>query len=103
MIQAQSRDHIKAGVDFARENNLRLLIRNTGHDFAGRSTGWGSLIINTHNLQGVEFTTEYQGPGGYDGGAVTIEAGVQARPLLDQAHAQNPPVIIVTGECPVSN
>ncbi|KAI0891265.1 FAD-binding domain-containing protein [Annulohypoxylon nitens] len=100
VIQAQSRDHVKAGVDFARENNLRLLIRNTGHDFAGRSTGWGSLIINTHNLQGVEFTTKYHGPGGYDGGAVTIEAGVQARPLLDEAHAQNPPVMIVTGECP---
>ncbi|KAI1103469.1 FAD-binding domain-containing protein [Jackrogersella minutella] len=100
VIRAQSRDHIKAGIDFARENNLRLIIRNTGHDFSGRSTGWGSLIINTHNFQDVEFTTKYDGPGDYDGGALTIGAGVQARALLTQAHAQNPPVTLITGECP---
>ncbi|KAI2465269.1 FAD-binding domain-containing protein [Annulohypoxylon bovei var. microspora] len=100
VIQAQSRDHLKAGVDFARENNLRLVIRNTGHDFVGRSTGWGSLVINTHSLQDVEFTTEYRGPGGYNGGGVTIGAGVQAQVLLTQANAQNPPVTVITGECP---
>lgn len=102
VIEAKTREHIKAGVDFARENNLRLIIRNTGHDFIGRSTGWGSLVINTHSFQDVEFTTEYEGPGNYTGGAVTIGAGVQARALLTEAHAQDPPVVVVTGECPVS-
>ncbi|KAI0835251.1 FAD-binding domain-containing protein [Hypoxylon sp. FL0890] len=100
VIEAQSRDHIKAGVDFARENNLRLIIRNTGHDFIGRSTGWGSLVINTHSFQDVEFTTEYSGPGNYIGGAVTIGAGVQGRALFTRANAQNPPVTVITGECP---
>ncbi|OTA68101.1 FAD-binding domain-containing protein [Hypoxylon sp. EC38] len=100
VIQAQSRDHIKAGVDFARENSLRLIIRNTGHDFIGRSTGWGSLVINTHSFQDVEFTTEYSGPGNYNGGAVTIGAGVQGRALLTRANAQSPPVTVITGECP---
>ncbi|KAI1646707.1 FAD-binding domain-containing protein [Daldinia loculata] len=100
VITAQSKDHIKAGVDFARENNLRLIIRNTGHDFIGRSTGWGALIINTHSFQDIEFTTEYSGPGDYKGGAVTIGAGVQGRALLTRAHAQNPPVTALTGECP---
>jgi hypothetical protein len=33
VIVAKTKDHIKAGVDFARERNLRLIIRNTGHDF----------------------------------------------------------------------
>ncbi|KAI0883043.1 FAD-binding domain-containing protein [Annulohypoxylon maeteangense] len=100
VIQAQSGDHIKAAVDFARENSLRLIIRNTGHDFIGRSTGWGSLVVNTHNLQDVKFTRRYRGPGDYDGGAVTIGAGVQARALLTKAHAQKPPVTVITGECP---
>ncbi|KAI5857483.1 FAD-binding domain-containing protein [Durotheca rogersii] len=100
VIRAQSRDHIKAGVDFAREHNLRLVIRNTGHDFIGRSTGWGSLVINTHSFQNIEFATTYGGPGGYTGGAVTIGAGVQARTLLTRAHDQSPPVTVVTGECP---
>jgi hypothetical protein len=33
VILATTKDQIKAGVDFARERNLRLIIRNTGHDF----------------------------------------------------------------------
>lgn len=52
VIMAKTKDHIKAGIDFARENNVRLVIRNTGHDFMGRSTGYGSLAINTHNFKG---------------------------------------------------
>jgi hypothetical protein len=100
-IKATKKAHIKAGVDFARKNNLRLLIRNTGHDFAGRSTGWGALIINTHSFQDVKFFKKWDGPGGYAGGAVTIGAGVQGRALLKQAVAQNPPVTVVVGECPV--
>ncbi|KAK8030290.1 hypothetical protein PG990_000024 [Apiospora arundinis] len=100
VLMAKSQSHVKAGIDFAREKNLRLVIRNTGHDFIGRSTGWGSLVINTHYFQDVDFTTAYEGPGDYRGGAVTIGAGVQARDLLGKAHAQDPPVLIVTGECP---
>ncbi|KAI1391724.1 FAD-binding domain-containing protein [Hypoxylon trugodes] len=100
VIQAHTRDHVKAGVDFARENNLRLIIRNTGHDFIGRSTGWGSLVVNTHSFQDIQFTDRYSGPGQYNGGAVTIGAGVQGLTLLAQANAQNPPVTVMTGECP---
>jgi hypothetical protein len=33
VIMATTKDQIKAGVDFARERNLRLIVRNTGHDF----------------------------------------------------------------------
>jgi hypothetical protein len=33
VILATKKEQIKAGVDFAREHNLRLVIRNTGHDF----------------------------------------------------------------------
>jgi hypothetical protein len=100
VIQAKKKGHIKAGIDFARKNNLRLIIRNTGHDFIGRSTGWGSLTINTHSFQDIKFTKAWSGPGGYTGGAVTIGAGVQGRALLRQAFAQTPPVGVVTGECP---
>ncbi|KAI1078643.1 FAD-binding domain-containing protein [Whalleya microplaca] len=100
LILAQTKDHIKAGIDFAREKNLRLVIRNTGHDFIGRSTGWGSLVINTHSFQDLSFTTKYDGPGHYKGGAVTMGAGVQGSALLGEANAQNPPVAVLTGECP---
>lgn len=102
VVTATERSHVKASIDFAREHDLRLLIRNTGHDFLGRSTGWGSLIVNMQAFQDVAFTDQYPGPGGYEGSAVKIGAGVQARSLLRQAHAQTPPVGVVTGECPVS-
>ncbi|KXH31307.1 isoamyl alcohol oxidase [Colletotrichum salicis] len=100
VIQATTKQHIKAGIDYARDNNLRLIIRNTGHDFIGRSTGWGALIINTHSFQDITFAEQWTGPGNYSGGAVTLGAGVQGRALLRAANAQNPPVVVVTGECP---
>ncbi|EAU82898.1 FAD binding domain-containing protein [Coprinopsis cinerea okayama7 len=100
VIMAQNRQHVKAGVDFARMNNLRLIIRNTGHDFMGRSTGYGALAINTHNLKQVTFHDRWNGPGGYTGSAVTVGAGVQGRELWYQLNARNPPLAVVTGECP---
>lgn len=100
MIKATTRQQIKAGVDFARKNNVRLIIRNTGHDFIGRSVGYGSLVINTHSFQEIQWINQFSGPGGYTGGAVKIGAGVQGRTILTQGHAQNPPKVIVTGECP---
>ncbi|KAI2629340.1 FAD-binding domain-containing protein [Hypomontagnella submonticulosa] len=100
VVEAKTKNHVERGIAFARDNSLRLIIRNTGHDFIGRSTGWGSLIINMHAFQDVAFTTRYSGPGGYKGSAVTIGAGIQARQLLTLANAQNPPVTVVTGECP---
>ncbi|KAH7388764.1 FAD/FMN-containing isoamyl alcohol oxidase-like protein MreA [Pyrenochaeta sp. MPI-SDFR-AT-0127] len=100
VILAKTKEQIKAGVDFARVRNLRLIIRNTGHDFMGRSTGYGSLIINTHSFKSVNFIKKYTGPGGWTGSAATVGAGVQGRELYRQAFAQSPKVVIVGGECP---
>jgi hypothetical protein len=38
VIDAHTKEHVQAGVSFARENNIRLIIRNTGHDFIGKPT-----------------------------------------------------------------
>jgi hypothetical protein len=115
VIMAKTKEHIKAGVDFARTNNIRLLIRNTGHgelclvlrarvlmmpDFMGRSTGYGSLAINTHSFKTVNFVKNYTGPGTYKGSAVTVGSGIQGRELYRLANQQSPKVIVVGGECP---
>ncbi|KAK2750264.1 hypothetical protein FQN55_002410 [Onygenales sp. PD_40] len=101
VIMAETTDDIKAGIDFARENNIRLLIRNTGHDFLGRSTGYGALAINTHSFKDVEFIKKYtSADGSYEGRAVKIGAGVQARDLYTLANKQNPAQVVVGGECP---
>lgn len=102
VVLAKTRAHVKATIDFARRNNVRLVIRNTGHDFMGRSTGFGSLILNTHSFKEVEFTKRYTGPGSWRGGAVRVGAGIQGRELWRLANAQSPPQAVVTGECPVS-
>ncbi|KAJ4385949.1 hypothetical protein N0V85_007952 [Neurospora sp. IMI 360204] len=99
VIMATKASHIQAGVNFARQNNLRLIVRNTGHDFVGRSVGYGSLIINTHSFQSIKWTDKYTGPGSYRGPAVTMGAGVQGGTILKSGHALNPPMALVTGEC----
>ena len=101
VIMAKTKDHIKAAVDFARDNNVRLVIRNTGHDLMGRSTGYGALVVNTHSFKDATFVKEYTGPGDWKGGAATVGAGIQVRELYRLANAQNPPVVVVGGECPV--
>lgn len=101
VVLAEEAAHIKAGLDFAREHDLRLLIRNTGHDFIGRSTGWGALVINTHSFKDIEFLDAFDGPGDYDGPAVKIGAGVQGRELVTAVAEKG--LAVVTGECPVSS
>lgn len=101
VILAKTYDHVKAGVDFSRTHDLRLVIRNTGHDFLGRSTGWGALVINTHGFKNATFMESYAGPGDYHGSAVTVGAGIQGGELLKLGSTQNPPVTVVVGECSV--
>lgn len=100
VIMAKEKDQIKAGIDFARSNNLRLLIRNTGHDFMGRSNAFGALAINTHSFKDVTFTEKYEGPGEWTGSAVTVGAGIQLRELYRLANEQSPPRLVMGGECP---
>ncbi|KAH6615256.1 hypothetical protein C7974DRAFT_61788 [Boeremia exigua] len=100
VVLATKKEHIQSAVDFARERNLRLIIRNTGHDFMGRSTGYGALVVNTHSFKDVKFIKQYTGPGAWKGSAAVVGAGVQGRELYRHAFAQSPKQVIVGGECP---
>ncbi|KAI9046214.1 uncharacterized protein KD926_004052 [Aspergillus affinis] len=75
-----------AGVNFARENNVRLIIKNTGHDALGRSTGKGSLALWTYHLKSVSFTN-YSSPR-YSGPAARVGAGIQVGELCKAAAAK---------------
>ncbi|KAH7322584.1 FAD binding domain-containing protein [Stachybotrys elegans] len=81
---------------FAKANNIRLVIRNTGHDFLGRSTGAGALSIWTQDLKDISFldwsTPDYTGP------AVKVGAGVLGYELLEATSAKG--LAVVSGECP---
>ena len=44
-VNASSPTDIQKAVEFVRENNIRLTIRNTGHDYNGKATGAGAVGI----------------------------------------------------------
>ncbi|KAJ4130590.1 hypothetical protein NW754_009643 [Fusarium falciforme] len=86
---------IAAALRFAKSKNVRVVIRNTGHDFLGRSTGAGALAIWTQSLKTIEFSEwsdDY-----YNGPAVTVGAGVVGYEVLEAAHAKG--FTVVNGEC----
>ncbi|OQE34805.1 hypothetical protein PENCOP_c015G05357 [Penicillium coprophilum] len=95
-VNVSSSDHVVAAVNFARENNIRFVIRNTGHDYLGRSTGAGALSVWTHHLNDIEYK-DWSSPT-YRGPAFKVAAGVVGYQILEAASAKG--LVVVTGECP---
>ncbi|KAL7948118.1 FAD-binding domain-containing protein [Trichoderma barbatum] len=55
VVNASNAEHVKFGIDFARKHNVRLNVKNTGHDYLGRSNSPGSLSIWTHHLNKITY------------------------------------------------
>lgn len=92
---------IQLALNFARALNLRLVVRNTGHDFLGKNTGEGALSLWTHHLRDIEVLRDYVSPGGrYEGSAMKLGAGVMVYELYEAAHREG--FTAVAGECRVS-
>jgi FAD binding domain len=90
---------IQLALNFARNLNLRLVVKNTGHDFAGKGIGAGALSLWTHNLNDLEFYPKYS-YGTYSGPAFKLGAGVETADVYALAEAKG--VTAVGGECRVS-
>lgn len=88
-VAATAPEDIQKAVDFGRTHNLRLTIKNTGHDFLGRSIARGSLQIWTHNMKSITWLDDFrpEGCNWRERGqpAVTIGAGVQLKQLYSAA------------------
>lgn len=92
---------IQLAINFARAANLRLVVRNTGHDFLGKSTGKGALSLWTHHLNDIEVLSDYESAGGrYKGPAFKLGAGVMVHELYEAAEREG--YVAVGGECRVS-
>ncbi|KAL4780294.1 hypothetical protein BJX76DRAFT_364412 [Aspergillus varians] len=79
-VLAESAEEIQAAVRFARHRNLHVVIKNSGHDSIGRSSGLAALQINTSRLKRIEAVSDFV-PAGSDtslGQAVTVSAGALA-------------------------
>ncbi|KAF2267965.1 FAD/FMN-containing isoamyl alcohol oxidase-like protein MreA [Lojkania enalia] len=75
-VNATTVKQIQAAVNFARNYNIRLVIKNTGHDFVGRATGGGALLVWTHKLKAFESLTSFK-VGKYKGKAARVGAALQ--------------------------
>ena len=87
---------VQLAVNFARNANLRLVVKNTGHDFLGKSTGAGALTIWTHHLKSINYIKKFTSPS-YTGPALRLGAGVQVGELMEAADRLN--VSAAGGEC----
>ncbi|KAI1319320.1 hypothetical protein F5Y16DRAFT_414289 [Xylariaceae sp. FL0255] len=87
---------VQAGLAFVKEHNVRLTIKNTGHDMLGRSSGRGSLALWTHGLKNISFSN-YTSPL-YTGPAAKLGAGVQGLDVIEAASAYG--LRVAAGSCP---
>ncbi|KAF1932822.1 FAD-binding domain-containing protein [Didymella exigua CBS 183.55] len=94
-VKATEAWDIVAALEFAKAENIRVLARNTGHDFLGRSTGAGALAVWTQGLKNITFgqwSDKY-----YTGSSVTVGAGVLGYELVEAAGKQG--MTVISGEC----
>ncbi|KAK7731044.1 hypothetical protein SLS53_008846 [Cytospora paraplurivora] len=95
-VNASGASDYVATMAFAKEHNIRLVIRNTGHDYFGKSTGAGALALWTRHLKDItilDYSSE-----AYTGKAMKMGAGVQAFEAQAAANAQG--LVVVEGDCP---
>ncbi|KAF3401999.1 putative FAD-linked oxidoreductase, partial [Penicillium rolfsii] len=94
-VNASSTKDFIQTIRFSQQRNIRFVIRNTGHDYLGKSTGAGALSVWTHHLKEIDFlnytSAHYTGP------AVRMAAGVQGVDIYAAAHQRG--LVIVGGEC----
>ncbi|KID65157.1 oxidoreductase, partial [Metarhizium hybridum] len=94
----------KAGslcIRFAKKHNLRLVVKNSGHDCAGRSSSPDSFQIHTNLLKGITYHDNFVAQGSAakgSGPAVTMGAGIMHWEVYSDG-AKNG-YTIVGGECP---
>jgi hypothetical protein len=98
-IDVENVAQVQLGVNFARNMNLRLTVKNTGHDYIGKSSGAGALNLWTHNLKDIQFIKKYKSAG-YTGPAFKAGAGVQGFEILEAARDHD--VTVLSGICEVS-
>ena len=60
VVNATKAKQIATALQWAAENNIRVIVKGTGHSYTGRSTAPHSLSIWTHNLRGISYESSFQ-------------------------------------------
>lgn len=99
VINATEPKHVQMGVNFARNTGVRLVVKNTGHDFLGKSGGKDSLSIWTHHFKDIDYIEDFVDETlGYSGPAFKAGVGVQAFEIYKAAHEYGHSVVGGEGE-----
>ncbi|MEI6254844.1 MAG: FAD-dependent oxidoreductase, partial [Mycobacteriaceae bacterium] len=80
-VRAQQTSDIVAAVNFARDNNVKLVVKGTGHDYLGRNCAPDSLLVWTHDMRNITMHDSFVPQGAPTATppvqAMTVEAGTR--------------------------
>ncbi|KAF7592159.1 hypothetical protein BBP40_000646 [Aspergillus hancockii] len=62
IVNATSEQQISEALLWAASRNIRIVVKGTGHDLNGRSSGAYALSIWTHNLRNIQYSPRWQLP-----------------------------------------
>ncbi|EXJ78850.1 hypothetical protein A1O1_09252 [Capronia coronata CBS 617.96] len=99
VVNATNVSHVQVAVKFAKRTGVRLIVKGTGHDFLGRSSGRDSFSIYTHNIRGVDVSMDNACAKKHGGvAAVKIAAGMRMGEIYTEISKYN--ITIVGGADP---
>ena len=58
-VDARSASDVQAAINFVKQHNLKLAVKNTGHDYLGRSTARGGFLIWTHFMKDMSYNSTF--------------------------------------------
>ncbi|KAJ7089173.1 FAD-binding domain-containing protein [Mycena belliarum] len=97
-IDVRDASDVQKALAFSKRTGVPLVVKNTGHDYEGRSSAPGSLALWTHNLQSLSYNVSFV-PAGCPASrakpGVTMGAGSIADNVVAFAEANN--VTVVAG------
>ncbi|KAM6514032.1 hypothetical protein FALCPG4_015212 [Fusarium falciforme] len=97
VINVTTTEHVKLGINFARKHSVRLVVKNTGHDYIGRSIAPGALSLWIHHLNDIEYHGGSFKLDGCDttipGNAVTVGAGAQMYDIYTATDEHNQTIV----------
>jgi hypothetical protein len=101
VVNATTPEHVGLGVQFARDHNVRLIVKSTGHDYIGRSVAPNSLSIWTHHMKGIKTHASFEPECcnvHINSTAVTVGAGEQMIDLYTYLDTINQTIVGGGGE-----
>jgi hypothetical protein len=93
-VAAASPAQVAAALAFAAAHSLRPIVKSSGHEYQGRSTGANGLLIWTHALRGAQFEPAFSAcPAAGAAPAVTTTPGTSWGEVYNLASAHRVTVV----------